>query len=69
LHGVSAVGRSPWSASPSQRAEHKPAAASPGAGAVSGWQFQIVDNLGRRINTIDIGDVDRGVTYSRALTF
>ncbi len=29
----------------------------------TGWEFEIIDNLRRPINTIDIGDVDRGVTF------
>lgn len=31
-----------------------------------GWSLEIVDNLTRRINTIDIGDVDRGVIFDKS---
>ena len=32
----------------------------------TGWSLEIVDNLTRRINTIDIGDVDRGVIFDKS---
>lgn len=31
-----------------------------------GWSLEIVDNLTRRINTIDIGDFDRGVIFDKS---